>query len=116
VQFNPTRSASSLRRGILHNAVQREDGSWVWRYQRFRSEETGERLLDRTDLWDAVERIEVPITLVRGMRTGSVVDDDDVAELRRRRPGAEVVEFAESGHSVQGDQPRELAALLAGLL
>ena len=118
VQFNPTRSASSLRRGILHNAVQREDGSWVWRYQRFRGEELegSERLLDRTDLWDAVERIEVPITLVRGMRTGSVVDDDDVAELRRRRPGAEVVEFAESGHSVQGDQPRELAALHAGLL
>jgi esterase len=116
VQFNPTRSASSLRRGILHNAVQREDGSWVWRYQRFRAEETGERLLDRVDLWDAVERIQVPITLVRGMRTGSVVDDDDVAELRRRQPSAEVVEMAESGHSVQGDQPLELAALLASYL
>jgi esterase len=118
VQFNPTRSESSLRRGILHNAVQRDDGSWVWRYQRFRAEEVdgSERLLDRTDLWDAVERIEVPITLVRGMRTGSVVDDDDVAELRRRRPAAEVLEFDGSGHSVQGDQPLELAALLASYL
>ena len=34
MQFNPTRSESSLRRGILHNAVQRDDGSWVWRHQR----------------------------------------------------------------------------------
>ena len=58
----------------------------------------------------------MPITLVRGMRTGSVVDDDDVAELRRRRPDAEVVEFADSGHSIQGDQPIELAALLAAQL
>jgi pimeloyl-ACP methyl ester carboxylesterase len=116
VQFNPTRSESSLRRGILHNAVQRDDGSWVWRYQRFRADETGERLLDRTDLWDAVERIQVPITLVRGMRTGSVVDDDDVAELRRRRPEADVIEFADSGHSIQGDQPLELAALLSRYL
>jgi esterase len=31
IEFNPTRSVSSLRRGILHNAEQREDGSWVWR-------------------------------------------------------------------------------------
>jgi pimeloyl-ACP methyl ester carboxylesterase len=115
VQFNPTRSESSLRRGILHNAEQREDGSWVWRYQRFRAAETGARLLDRTDLWDALERIEVPITPLRGMRSGSVVGDDDVAELLRRRPAAEVVEFAESGHSLQGDQPLELAAFLAAL-
>ena len=32
IEHNPGRSESSLRRGILHNAVQREDGTWVWRY------------------------------------------------------------------------------------
>ncbi len=32
IEHNPGRSESSLRRGILHNAVQRDDGSWVWRY------------------------------------------------------------------------------------
>ena len=37
IEFNPTRSESSLRRGILHNAEQREDGSWVWRYARHRT-------------------------------------------------------------------------------
>ena len=34
IEFNPTRSVSSLRRGILHNALQLDDGSWVWRYRR----------------------------------------------------------------------------------
>ena len=34
IEHNPTRSESSLRRGILHNAEQREDGTWVWRYPR----------------------------------------------------------------------------------
>jgi pimeloyl-ACP methyl ester carboxylesterase len=29
IEHNPGRSESSLRRGILHNAVQCEDGSWV---------------------------------------------------------------------------------------
>ena len=33
IQFNPTRSESSLRRGVLHNAVQRDDGTWTWRHQ-----------------------------------------------------------------------------------
>ena len=34
IEFNPTRTESSLRRGILHNAVQLDDGSWMWRYRR----------------------------------------------------------------------------------
>jgi pimeloyl-ACP methyl ester carboxylesterase len=34
MSFNPTRSEPSLRRGILHNAAQRTDGSWQWRYDR----------------------------------------------------------------------------------
>ena len=40
VEFNPTRSESSLRRGVLHNAIERDDGRWVWRYQRPRPGET----------------------------------------------------------------------------
>ncbi len=35
-RFNPGRSRSSLRRGILHNAEQQPDGSWVWRWARHR--------------------------------------------------------------------------------
>src|SRR6185437_36572 len=31
VAFNPTRSESSLRRGILHNAIEAPDGRWRWR-------------------------------------------------------------------------------------
>jgi pimeloyl-ACP methyl ester carboxylesterase len=36
IEYNPTRTESSLRRGILHNAVQRDDGTWVWRWARWR--------------------------------------------------------------------------------
>ena len=113
IEFNPTRSVSSLRRGILHNAEQLEDGSWVWRYARFRAGETGGHP-DFTGLWDAVSRLRVPVLLARGLRDQSVVDDADEAELRRRVPGARVEHFAESGHSIQGDQPVELARAIAG--
>jgi pimeloyl-ACP methyl ester carboxylesterase len=115
VEYNPTRTVSSLRRGILHNAVQREDGSWVWRYQRFRAFEPEPNAAPAPDfgaMWDAVERIDVPLMLVRGMLPQSVVDDADEEELLRRRPGARIEHVEEAGHSVQGDQPVELARLI----
>jgi pimeloyl-ACP methyl ester carboxylesterase len=112
IEFNPTRTESSLRRGILHNAVQQEDGTWVWRYRRFREEGEVGTHPDFTERWEAVSRVAVPLMLVRGMRPQSVVDDADEAELIRRQPAARVEHVEEAGHSVQGDTPVELAELL----
>jgi pimeloyl-ACP methyl ester carboxylesterase len=127
VQYNPTRSVSSLRRGILHNAVQRDDGTWVWRWARWR-EGTGSEappapagsgrapagagpaeppLFD--ELWEVVARIGVPLLLARGMLSQSVLRDDQEAELLRRLPTATVLHFDNAGHSIQGDMPVELA-------
>ena len=111
IEHNPTRSESSLRRGVLHNAHERDDGSWVWNYDRL-----GDRLDDFQsrfgDLWDAVSALDVPLLLARGALS-PVVDDADVAELRRRQPTVEVVTIEGAGHSIQGDQPLALADLMA---
>ena len=114
MEHNPTRSESSLRRGILHNAVQREDGTWVWRYARFRTGEArGPRRLRR--LVGGGLGLTMPLLLVRGL-AWSVVDDDDVVELLRRQPTAKVVGVEGAGHSIQGDRPLELAAILDDFL
>jgi pimeloyl-ACP methyl ester carboxylesterase len=118
IEFNPTRSESSLRRGILHNAQQLDDGTWRWRHTRPDSIVPGnvaasEAVMpDRAGLWDVIEHLDAPVMLVRGMRAQSVVDDDDEAELRRRRPDARIEHVIEAGHSVQGDAPVELAQLI----
>jgi pimeloyl-ACP methyl ester carboxylesterase len=121
-RFNPARSRSSLRRGILHNAEQQPDGSWVWRWARHRQPadpaapapapadpDAGTRY---GELWAALSSVTVPVLLARGRRPDSVLTDDDERELLRRLPAARVVHVAEAGHSLQGDTPLELAAII----
>ena len=119
IQFNPTRTESSLRRGILHNAIEADDGRWRWRYDLPRrgsgEGEEGRIIPGLDELWDAIERSPAPITLARGALS-PVVDDADVEELQRRRPDARVVVFDGAGHSIQGDKPIELAELLGSML
>ena len=122
-EHNPTRSESSLRRGILHNARQLDDESWEWRYdRRGRSnnensprEGEGESAAPRPDslvLWEAISSLHCELLLVRG-GISPVVDDEDVAELKRRKPNTVVEVVDGAGHSVQGDRPVELAKILA---
>ncbi len=118
VLFNPTRSESSLRRGILHNAVEQTDGSWVWRHQRGGAADMVERHdgdFDFSRLWDDLATIEVPLQLVVG-DLSPVVDEDDQATFRARQPGARIVTVADAGHSIQGDQPLEFARLVESFL
>lgn len=117
IEFNPTRSVSSLRRGILHNAKENADGSWTWRWDARREWNFPEG--DRPDfasLWDKVDEVAVPVLFLRGGAPGSVVGDEDVTELRRRQPTARVITVEGAGHSIQGDRPLELAAHLAAFL
>lgn len=120
IEHNPTRSVSSLRRGILHNARQLDDGSWEWRYDRRKARaasagETAEVPAAVRDWWAVIGGLACPIMLVRGA-VSPVVDDEDVVELRRRRADAVVHVVEQAGHSVQGDQPVRLAAILRPLL
>ena len=140
MEFNPTRSSESLRRGILHNAHRQSGGEWEWNYDRSLaptaevpdggapesadapggdapggvSDAVSQE--DATaefaaDLWIDVEDVRAPYLLVRGSLS-PVVDDEDVAELMRRQPEARVVVVEGAGHSIQGDRPIELAEIL----
>jgi pimeloyl-ACP methyl ester carboxylesterase len=114
-EHNPTRSEASLRRGILHNAKQREDGTWQWRYDRRGQTETAGSApgheAPRSPMWEMISHWQKPLLMVRG-GVSPVVDDEDVAELVSRCPHAEVIVVDGAGHSVQGDRPVELADVL----
>jgi pimeloyl-ACP methyl ester carboxylesterase len=111
IAHNPTRSEASLRRGILHNARALPDGRWTWRYDRRFAEGAPVPEIDFGALWEHTSRVRCPLTLLRGALS-PVVGDEDVAELLRRQPQARVETVAGAGHSIQGDRPLELAAIL----
>lgn len=125
IEFNPTRSESSLRRGILHNAHKLANGSWQWNYDRTNRRDANEPAMPEqgvvadadglNPLWDSFSAVPCPLMLVRGS-VSPVVDDEDVTEARRRQPDLEFHLVEGAGHSVQGDRPVELATLLGGWL
>jgi len=106
----PHREVKALRRGVFHNSRRLDNGNWTWRYDAIRKSP------DFGALWDDVDALSAPVTLIRGGSSG-FVSDQDADELKRRAThfrGAHVVE--NSGHSVQSDQPRALIDLLRGVL
>ena len=116
IEHNPTRTASSLRRGVLHNAVQLDDGTWAWRHARGRGLAHGAGVPDFSSWWRVVSEASVPLMLARGMREQSVVDDADEAEVVRRCAHARVEHFVDAGHSIQGDSLVEFASVLNDFL
>ena len=73
----PHREVKALRRGVFHNSRRLDNGNWTWRYDAIRE------VPDFAGLWDDVDALSAPITLVRGGSSGFVTDED-AAELSRR--------------------------------
>ena len=110
VAASPHRSRKSLRRGVFHNAKQLDDSTWTWRYDAIR---IGDGFVG---LWDDVPSITMPTTLVRGAKS-YFVHDDDAAAFAAGAPGFQRTHVvADSGHSVQGDQPAALVEILRDVL
>lgn len=110
VAASPHRDRNPLRRGVFHNSKRLDDGTWTWRYDSFRKGDGFE------GLWDDVPAITMPTTLVRGAKS-FFVNDEDADAFAKAAPGFRRTHVvADSGHSVQGDQPRALVEILRGVL
>jgi pimeloyl-ACP methyl ester carboxylesterase len=110
VEAAPHRDRMSLRRGVFHNSKQLDDGTWTWRYDSFRKGDGFE------GVWDVVSAITMPTTLVRGANSYFVIDEDADAFAEGAPGFLRTHIVADSGHSVQGDQPGALVDILREVL
>ncbi len=106
----PTAPEANLRYRTHWNLKSNADGTMQFKYDPKVS-----ALWDPADLSGVLDRIAAPTLLVRGGKT-VVLPRGVAAAMIAAMPDAELVEVAESGHSVPTDRPEDLApAVLAWL-
>ncbi len=115
--FNPRRNRELLRRSLLHNLRRMPDGRFIWKYdQRHRGKVVPGAYERRRDLlWSAVDRVECPTLIVRGAQS-DVFHDEDADRLAGRLRRGRWVKIEGAGHTVQGDNPRDLLIALREFL
>jgi pimeloyl-ACP methyl ester carboxylesterase len=115
--FNPRRDPLILRRSLMHNLRQQPDGNWTWKYDRRRFQAMGgERHgAERRGLADGLANVGCPTLVVRGAES-DVFHDEDAERLAARLPDGRWVKIPKAGHTVQGDNPKDLVAALREFL
>jgi esterase len=110
--FNPRRDPKVLRRSLMHNLRQQTDGTWVWKYDRRRFQQMGEgHAAERQGLAEGLAEVTCPTLVVRGAES-DVFHAEDGERLAQRLPDGRFITIPRAGHTVQGDNPKDLAAAL----
>ena len=115
--FNPRRDRQILRRSLMHNLRQQPDGSWSWKYdrRRFQRLDHDAHLAERRRLADDLANVTCPVLVVRGAES-DVFHQDDAERLAKNFPDGRQITIAQAGHTVQGDNPKDLVAALRDFL
>jgi esterase len=117
LEFNPRRDPLILRRSLMHNLRQQEDGNWVWKYDRRRFQAMGgdQHANERRSLADGLATVTCPTLVVRGGES-DVFHDEDAERLAAALPDGRWVKISHAGHTVQGDNPKDLVAAMREFL
>ncbi len=117
LKFNPRRDPTILRRSLMHNLRQQPDGTWKWKYdtRRFKALGQDSHRAERAALADGLARIICPSLVVRGGES-DVFHEEDAEHLAARLPHGRHVTVPKAGHTVQGDNPKDLVAELRRFL
>ncbi len=114
--YYPERPRPKDLSGLNKNLRVRGDGRYHWHWdQRMMTDQRADpahmlKLLDDADWTDRV-----PTLLVRGMKS-DIVNDDGVADLRRRIPALEIADIRGAGHMVAGDRNDDFNAAVIEFL
>ena len=111
--FNPRRDPEILRRSLMHNLRQTEQGRWTWKYdrRRFGALDEERHRAERLALMDGLDRVACPTLVVRG-GDSDVFFEEDARGLAAALPCGRHVTVPDAGHTVQGDNPKGLVAAL----
>jgi pimeloyl-ACP methyl ester carboxylesterase len=105
--------------GLKKNVRQREDGRWYWHWDpammQIVPNDEPRPGVQPGALLDLARTVTLPVLVVRGGRS-DVVDDEGIAEFLAAVPTARVVDVAEAGHMVVGDDNDDFTSAVSGFL
>jgi len=96
---------------------QQPDGTWKWKYDRRRFQVLDQEAhrAERAKLADGLSRITCPTLIVRGGESDVFAEEDGI-KLAQRLPDGKFVTVPRAGHTVQGDNPKDLVVELRRFL
>jgi pimeloyl-ACP methyl ester carboxylesterase len=115
MEFNPRRDPILLRRSLHHNLRQLPNGKWSWKWDPNRMRSGMTKIDDYIEamrrLWSHVEKIDCPTLVMRGGKS-DVFSDANAEKLASNLPRARWLRIDDAGHTVQGDNPRDMVRAL----
>jgi esterase len=113
---NPRYNEAELRRRVAHGLTRLPDGGLAWKYDTAIREAMRRGLRREVmDLWEPLARITCPTLIVRGFES-DILSPEIAKRMLARLLDGRLVEIAEAGHSVPGDQPEAFAAAVRAFL
>lgn len=115
VKFNPQRKPDHLAYSLTHSLKPIEEG-WTWkqdhrgRPQRELSEDEMKQMREQRSesMWADLRGIQTPTLLMRG-EISKILAPEGAQKVVEAMPDARLVVIAGAGHSVQGDNPADMA-------
>lgn len=113
---NPRYDAAELRHRVEHGLKRLPDGALAWKYDRALREmmRSGGRR-EEIDLWGPLARIACPTLVIRGAES-DILSPEIAEKMIQALPAGTLVEIAEAGHTVPGDQPAAFARAVRAFL
>jgi pimeloyl-ACP methyl ester carboxylesterase len=104
-QYIPSRKPSLNTNG-LRKVLREKNGRWYWHWDPLLLSDTRNHEVDvdiPKKLEGALEKVDVPVMLVRGLLS-DVVDDSSVADFIKRKPSAKLINIPDASHMIAGDK------------
>jgi pimeloyl-ACP methyl ester carboxylesterase len=111
-EFNPRRDPELLRRSLMHNLRPKPNGRLTWKYdRRMLATPPSARGAELEPIAASAREVTCPVLVVRGGES-DVVDERSARDFAALFPRARLVTIGGAGHTVQGDNPRDLVTEL----
>jgi esterase len=115
VKFNPRRNPDFLRHSLRHTVRQNADGTFAWRSDRRQPLKLDAMLAWLEHSRTLLPRITCPTLVIRGAES-NILTEEGATRFARELPNGRTVTVPNAGHTVQGDNPAGLLAVLDDFL